>query len=271
MKISFVAPASASLLLLLAACGREPADTGMAGAPAARETEARAPSAQKNTLAEAPTAVKQNVVDANSESGVKQAAIVGEDEHCNCKGGECNTEAAEDTEVHDVRLGSAPIRGSAKAPVTIVVFTDFECPFCAKAEATLHEIEAKYGDRVRVAFKHSPLPMHDNARLASRAAVAAAEQGKFWEYHDVVFSHQKALGRDALLGYAKDLGLDLVKFRAAMDSERSVAAIDADIAEAKRLSVMGTPAFFVNGRRIVGAQPLASFETVIDAALANAR
>jgi protein-disulfide isomerase len=133
----------------------------------------------------------------------------------------------------------------------------------------MHELSAKYGNKVRIAFKNNPLPFHDAARVASRAALAAGEQGKFWEYHDVLFAHQDALGRDALLGYAKDLGLDVVRFRDAMDADRTGAAVDADIAEAKRLSVMGTPAFFVNGRRVVGAQPLAKFEALVDQELAK--
>ena len=255
MKMTFVAPALASLFFLLAGCGHVEVDTG-GGGDSARKGPLAKPAEKIGTPA-APEA--------------KQAHADG-DEHCNCPHGSCDAEAdADDGELQDVRVGAAPIRGADRAPVTIVVFTDFQCPFCAKAETTMHELTAKYGNRVRIAFKNNPLPFHEAARLASRAALAAGEQGKFWEYHDVLFAHQDALGREALLGYAKDLGLDVARFQSAMDADRTGAAVDADIAEAKKLSVMGTPAFFVNGRRVVGAQPMAKFEGLVDEALARAK
>lgn len=260
MKITLVAPALTSLFVLLAgACGHttDATDDSVAGDDAPR----RAPAAQPSPAAKAvakPTS-------ARAEPAAQQAKVEGDTEHCN------QAEEQEDLEIVDVRVGAAPVRGSDRAPVTIVVFTDFQCPFCAKSEATMHELAAKYGDRVRIAFKNNPLPFHDHARLASRAALAAGEQGKFWEYHDVLFAHQNALGREALLAYARELGLNPTKFREAMDADRTAAAVDADIAEAKRLSVMGTPSFFVNGRRVVGAQPLARFESLIDEALVTRR
>ena len=271
MKITLVAPALTSLFVLLAGCGQNAQESTVASEPPNREIEARsAPAAaQKRAIAQKPAVVAKSGAP-GVDGDARKAHGDGDAEHCNCQHGACDVDE-DDGDLQDVHVGSAPVRGSARAPVTIVVFTDFQCPFCAKAETTMHELSAKYGDRVRVAFKNNPLPFHDDARLASRAGLAAAEQGKFWEYHDALFAHQDALGRDALLGYAKGVGLDVAKFTAAMDAERTATAVDADIAEAKKLSVMGTPAFFVNGRRLVGAQPLAKFEALVDEALLATR
>jgi protein-disulfide isomerase len=165
---------------------------------------------------------------------------------------------------------NAPRKGAPDARVTVVVFSDFQCPYCTRGEQVLKQLTATYGDRVRVVFRNFPLPMHPAARTAAAAALAAHEQGKFWEYHDLLFAHQDALGREALEGYARQLGLDLTRFRAALDSGRFDADLAADLAEAARLGVTGTPTFFVNGRRIVGAQPFEVFKAQVDEAL-NAR
>jgi protein-disulfide isomerase len=188
------------------------------------------------------------------------------EENCKCDGkGEPG--AAEADRVEDVQVGSSPVKGRAEAPVTVVVFTDYECPFCAKAEVTLRAIEAQYGQDVRVAWKNHPLPFHKDAQLAAKAALAAHEQGKFSEYHDALFAHQKELDRASLERHAEDIGLDMTRFRAAMDSGRIEAQVAADSAEASRLGVAGTPTFFVNGRRVIGARPLADFRSTIDEAL----
>ena len=189
---------------------------------------------------------------------------------CGCKG-EPEAEESEPTRVEDVPLGASPVRGPERAPLTVVVFSDFQCPFCARSEATLRAIEEEYGSRVRFAFKNQPLPFHEHARLAAKAALAAGEQGKFWEYHDALFAHQDALEPAALERYAQGLGLDLARFRKAMESERVEAALVADAADATRLGVQGTPTFFVNGRRIIGAQPIAKFRAAATAALGERR
>jgi protein-disulfide isomerase len=188
---------------------------------------------------------------------------------CGCKGHE--DDDGEAIHVEEVRLGAAPVLGPARAPVTIVVFSDFECPFCKRSEATLHAIADQYGSRVRFAWKNQPLPMHPSARPAARAALAAGEQGKFWEYHDLLFTHQDALDPASLDRYAKDLGLDLDRFHKTMADARTDAAIDADVAEATRLGVNGTPTFFVNGRRLIGAQPVTKFQSRVELALAEDR
>ena len=155
--------------------------------------------------------------------------------------------------------------------MTVVIFSDFECGFCSRSEATLRALADQYGTRVRFAFKNHPLPMHPSARLAARAALAAGEQGKFWEYHDALFAHQDALDPASLERRARDLGLDVDRFRRAMADPRTDAAIDADEAEATRLGVTGTPTFFVNGRRLIGAQPLVKFQANVELALADGR
>jgi len=171
----------------------------------------------------------------------------------------------------DVRVDGLPLRGFARAPITIVVFGDFECPFSAREEGTLRELEQSYAGKVRVAFKNRPLPMHEHARLAAKAAIAAGAQGKFWEYHDVLFAHTHDLDRASLDKYAKDLGLDMARFARDIASADVEARIAADEAEAKALGVEGTPTTFVNGRRVIGAQPLTIFTAAVDRALTEAK
>jgi len=124
-----------------------------------------------------------------------------------------------------------------------------------------------YGDKVRIVWKNLPLPFHPNAMPAALAAMAANEQGKFWEMHDKLFANQQALGRDAYLRYAKELKLDLPRFTRALDGAKYKAQIEADTADARSLGVTGTPGFFVNGRFLSGAKPFEAFAEVINAEL----
>jgi protein-disulfide isomerase len=172
--------------------------------------------------------------------------------------------------VKDIQIGSAPVRGPKNAPVTIVAFSDFQCPFCGRVVPTLHQIEKEYAGKVRVAFKHQPLPFHQNAKIAASASMAANEQGKFWEYHDKLFANQQALDRSSLERYAQEVGLDMNKFRAALDSNKYEAQISADSAEGMRIGANGTPTFFINGRQLVGAQPIDQFKAIIDDELKKA-
>ncbi len=191
--------------------------------------------------------------------------------------GECHgapskaADPARDEKPVDVRIDGAPLRGFARAPVTVVVFIDFECPFCAKVQATLRDLEQAYAGKVKIAFKNRPLPMHSNARLASKAAMAAQAQGKFWEFHDVLFAHQGALDRASLDRYAREVGLDTARFARDLDGTELDLRIAADEADAKTLGVEGTPTTFVNGRRVVGAQPLAGFKAAVEKALSDPR
>jgi protein-disulfide isomerase len=124
-----------------------------------------------------------------------------------------------------------------------------------------------YGDKVKVVWKNMPLSFHPNAMPAAMAAMAANEQGKFWEFHDRIFANQQKMSRDQYLAYAKELKLDVAKFTQALDSGKFKTQIDADAADAKALGVTGTPAFFVNGKFLNGAKPFEDFATVINAEL----
>jgi protein-disulfide isomerase len=172
--------------------------------------------------------------------------------------------------VQKVEVGNAPSRGPKDAPVTLVAFSDFECPFCSRAVPTLKQLEEEYKGRLRVAFKHQPLPNHANARTAAAASLAAHEQGRFWEFHDVLFANQRALDRASLERHAQQVGLDLGRFRAALDSGKYEAHIAADMSEAARVGASGTPTFYINGRQLVGAMPIDHFRRLIDDELRKA-
>jgi protein-disulfide isomerase len=165
--------------------------------------------------------------------------------------------------IEKIPTDQAPSRGPARASITIVEFADYQCPFCVRAEATIHAIEHAHPGDVRVVFKNLPLPFHDLARPMARAAVAADAQGHFWEMHDRLFALTGKADRAALDGVARDLGLDVARFDRDLDDPSLDARIDADDADAKALGVKGTPTFFVNGRRVVGAQPASVFEKAI--------
>ncbi|MSQ82893.1 MAG: thioredoxin [Myxococcales bacterium] len=157
------------------------------------------------------------------------------------------------------------IRGdNDKALVTIVEISDFQCPYCSKASATVVEAEKLYGDKVRVVFKHHPLPFHDKARPAHAASIAAGKQKKFWEFHDKAFANATALTEENFAAWAKEIGLDIAKF----DADRKDAATEKQIVDdmemAGAVGVRGTPGFMINGRKVVGAQPLGVFKAVID-------
>lgn len=165
--------------------------------------------------------------------------------------------------------GSSYAKGPADAPVVIYKFSEFECPFCGRVEPTLDEIMKTYEGKVRIVFKNNPLSFHKHAKLASEAALAAGEQGKFWEMHDILFKNQKALERDQLIEHAKTIaGLDIAKFTAALDSHKFAAQVESELAEGAKAGVSGTPTFVINGKKLVGAQPIDKFKAEIDAALA---
>src|SRR6202142_1787022 len=167
----------------------------------------------------------------------------------------------------DVKVGDAPVKGPSSARVTLVAFSDFQCPFCSRAVPTVRQLETDYPGKLRIAFKQFPLPFHDHAHLAAEAALAANAQGKFWQYHDKLFANQQALDRPALEKYAEELGLDMAKFRAALDSGKYKDKVDAEAKEGAAVGATGTPTFFINGTRLVGAQPVDAFKTAIDAEL----
>lgn len=149
-------------------------------------------------------------------------------------------------------LGQAPCRGDSTANVTIVVFSDFECPACAGGHRLLHVVSQLSQVPVRICFKHFPLDRHEHARLAARAAVAAQRQGQFWRYHDLVFAHQERLEARELLRYASHLKLDLQRFRADLLAADVAERVEADLREGWALHVDATPTFFINGRVMSG-------------------
>jgi protein-disulfide isomerase len=165
-------------------------------------------------------------------------------------------------------LTNAPIRGTPDAPVSLVLFSDFQCGFCQRVNPTLAQLLERYPGKVRIVFKHFPIEGHDAAPLAHRASMAAHEQGKFWEMHDRIFANQRAMSRADLVAHAQALGLDVAKFTAAIDAERFTAILERDKKEGEGLGIDGTPTFFVNGAPLVGAQPLQAFAAAVDKALA---
>lgn len=170
-----------------------------------------------------------------------------------------------------VPVEGAPQAGPADAWITLVEFADFQCGYCAKAVETVHRVEQAWPDDVRVVFRHLPLDGHDYAWPAARAAQCAFAQGKFWEMYDALYEDTSALYSHDLAARAERLGLDVETWRACLVDPATDAAIEADVALAKRFSVRGTPTFFVNGRRIGGAQPFESFQQVVDEELKKAR
>jgi protein-disulfide isomerase len=163
---------------------------------------------------------------------------------------------------------TGPSRGGKAAKVTIVEFADFECPYCARAHETVMAVLKAYGDKVRIVFRHYPLSFHPKAPKAAEATACADEQGKFWELHDALFESQE-LDEDSLKLQAKQAGVDEEKFSACLKSGRTMALVKRDMAAGQQAGVSGTPAFFINGFMISGAQPEDAFRKLIDAELAR--
>ena len=169
-----------------------------------------------------------------------------------------------------VPVDGAPFKGPAKAPVTIVEFSDFHCPFCRRVIPTLAQLESQYGEKIKLVFRDFPIEsLHPGATKAHEAARCANEQGKFWSYHDKLFAGPSNSSPELFKGLAKELGLDAVAFDTCLGSGKYQAAIKQDIEEGNRVGVSGTPAFFINGRLISGAQPLEAFARVIEDELAR--
>lgn len=169
----------------------------------------------------------------------------------------------------EVTDGGRPARGSSQASVEVIEFSDFQCPFCQRANPTVQQVLKTYGDRIKFVYRHYPLPNHPNARPAAEASACAEAQGRFWDYHDRLFADPTKLTDADLKAHAEAVGLDMPKFNACFDNRQQKAGIDADIAAADAVGVTGTPAFFINGRAIDGAQPFDAFKRVIDEELAR--
>jgi protein-disulfide isomerase len=171
----------------------------------------------------------------------------------------------------NVPFGNAPSLGSEIAPVDIVIFSDFECPYCGDfARYTFPDVKTTLIDtgKARIAYRYFPLPTHTYAYGAAQAAACADAQGKFWEYHDILYAHQDALAIEHLQSYARELGLDQALFDQCLLEEERASTVLADRALGLDLGVAGTPTFFLNGRKIAGSLTVQEFTAEVEAELA---
>ncbi len=162
-----------------------------------------------------------------------------------------------------------PSKGPQAAPITIVEFSDFQCPYCVRAEQTVKDLLAAYPDKVRLFYRDYPLPFHGDAQKAAEAAHCAQDQGKYWEMHDKLFANQQKLAVSDLKGYARELGLDAGRFDRCLESGEKAKVVEGHKKAGEDAGVSGTPAFFINGRPLSGAQPLESFKQIVDQELAK--
>ncbi len=165
--------------------------------------------------------------------------------------------------VVEIDITGSPFKGPKGAPVTVVEFSDFQCPYCSRAVKTVEDLANKYPKDVKIVFKNMPLSFHQRAMSAAIAGVCANEQDKFWEVHDLMFQNQKKLEDADLEGYATEAGLDLDKFKKCYASEEAKKAVEEDLAIARNIGVGGTPTFYVNGKMVSGARGLDEFDQLI--------
>ena len=196
---------------------------------------------------------------------VRVAAAVPKPE-CGCHGDHAADPRTESVDVSRLDVAHAPAKGRDGAAVTMLVFCDFQCPYCKKADRTLAELEQSYGDDLRIVWKQLPLPMHDDARMYAKASFAAQDQGKFWPMHDLLL-HTEGLEPSGLDGLATSLGLDLTRFHTALGDPSMEKRLERELDDASSVGANGTPTFVINGKKIVGAQPLGTFTKLIDEAL----
>lgn len=171
--------------------------------------------------------------------------------------------------VKEASVGDAFLRGDPEAPVTIIEFSDFQCPFCNQSYSVLKQLLENYNGKIKLAYRHYPLAIHEHAYLAALAAEAAGEQGKFWEMHDFLFERvakegPTALTRNRLVSYARQLGLDIERFTAALDQEKYGPKVTRDFEDGERYGVTGTPTFFINGRKVVGARSYEELSRIVE-------
>ncbi len=162
-----------------------------------------------------------------------------------------------------------PSKGAKNAKVTVVEFTEFQCPFCKRASNNLSTLAKDFGDKVKVVFKHFPLSFHERAHISAQASMCMHDQGKFWEYHDVLFENNHALQDTDLKRYAKQLNADMKQFEECLASGKHKAKVDKDFADAQKYGVSGAPTYFINGVAIVGAVPYTEIKQAVENALNN--
>ncbi len=168
----------------------------------------------------------------------------------------------------EIATGGAPTRGPRNAKITIVEFSDFECPYCAKAVSEIAAIMAAYPNDVKLVFKEFPLgDMHPHAMMAAQAALAANDQGKFWEMHDQLFANAHRLSHDTVFAIAQNVGLDMMRFTRDMESGRFSKAVQADVAEGDKIGVYGTPSLFIDGKPYHGPVMLSILKPILDSEL----
>ena len=160
-----------------------------------------------------------------------------------------------------------PVTGNLNSKIIVAEFSDFECPYCARGAEVFNKAKKEYSDKVKFVFKQFPLSFHKNAHLAGQASLCVNEQGKFFEYHDLLFKNNKALAKKDLIKYAGDLKLDIKKFTKCVESGRMKAQVDADMKQGQSYGISGTPAYIVDGELIVGAVPYEQIKTAIEDAL----
>ncbi len=165
---------------------------------------------------------------------------------------------------YDIDVAGSPTLGPDTARVTIVEFSDFQGPFCNRVNPALKQVKKEYGDQVRIVWKNMPLGFHAKAPAAHQAAMAAHNQGKFWQMHDKIFADQRNMSEQQYVVYAQELDLDAEKFKKDAADPKTAAAVQEDIKYAGSVGVSGTPAFFINGRYLSGAQPFDRFKSLID-------
>jgi len=180
-------------------------------------------------------------------------------------------EASFKNRIKDVISKNNPTKGPEKAPITIIEYTDFQCPYCRRGAETIRRLMETYPNKIRLVFKNNPLKFHPQALPAAKAALAAHKQGKFWEYHDLLFKNSAKLNEEMFLKFARDLGLDMEKFNKDRNSEEIAKQIENDQARAAELKLSGTPTFIINGVVIRGAQPLPYFRMVIERLLSESK
>ncbi len=173
--------------------------------------------------------------------------------------------------VFDVKVGDAPTFGGDNAKVTIVEYSDFQCPYCSNASKVVRDLKKKYGNKIKIAFKQFPLSFHSQAKKAAVASLCMNAQSKdlFWKLHDHMFDNQSKLGPEDLKAAAKSLGADVEKFNKCLDDNATIAQVEKEIQEGQKLGVKSTPTFYVNGQLVAGALPVDTFSEIIDEELAK--
>jgi len=210
------------------------------------------------------------------KGGGKQKQVEQKKEEGEVAGEETETEELSEEQWKELMSSSAGVKGSDDAKVIMVELTDYQCPFCKRyVDDSLGQIMKNYVDtgKVKYMLRDLALPFHANAHITAEAARCAGEQGKYWEYHDKLFASQaewsEGEANSLLKGYAVNVGLNEWEFNSCLDEGKYKTAVNEDIAVANKLGIRGTPTFFINGKKLVGAVPLATFKAAIDEALAE--